>query len=281
VMLMATAIEPHLPYEYDNPIPDFLWPAYLRGDLAYNKGTYYGGGPIVGDSVAFNLGKLAGLPGALQLIPLAAIWLAAAWQLLSNLELWHEFARRRRAAIVAAAAIGAMVAPPVYGALFLRPNLDQPHGLLGRYYEGQRNNSSSYPPHIERVDHQVDFDTIVSLGSLPYPSYTIWTGKLVAPVSGMYQFSIIVDDSGWLKIDGHDVIADPGEVTKLSDSGELYLTAGAHEIELGERNIWGGSSMHFMWKPPGGQQQVVPSQYLIPEQVGRNHDPELMQKAQG
>jgi hypothetical protein len=283
VMLMATAIEPHLPYEYDNPIQDFLWPAYLRGDLAYNKGAYYGGGPIVGDSVAFNLGKLAGLPGALQLIPLAAIWLAAAWQLLNHLELWQELARRRRAAIIAAAAIGAMVAPPVYGALFLRPNLNQPHGLLGRYYEGQRSNPYACPPHIERIDRQVDFDTIVSLGSLPYPSYTIWTGKLVTPVSGMYQFSIIVDDSGWLKVDGHDVIADPGEVTKLSDSGELYLTAGEHDIELGERNIWGGSSMHFMWKPPGGQQEVVPSQYLIPEQVGRDHHSghDLMQKAQG
>jgi PA14 domain len=281
VMLMATAIEPHLPYEYDYPIQDFLWPAYLRGDLAYNKGTYYGGGPVAGDSVAFNLGKLAGLPGALQLWPLAALWLAATWQLIRNLDLWPEAAQRRRMALIAAVAIVALVSPPVYGALFLRPNLEQAHGLLGRYYEGLRD--SHFPPHIERVDRQVDFDTIVSLGSLPYPSYVTWTGKLIAPVSGIYQFSIMVDDSGWVKIDGRDVIADPGDVTKQFDSGELYLTAGAHNIELGERNIWGGSSMHFMWRLPGGRQEVVPSQYLIPQRVGSNHGPDhgLIQKAQG
>ncbi|HKD66693.1 MAG TPA: PA14 domain-containing protein, partial [Candidatus Binataceae bacterium] len=281
VMLMATAIEPHLPYEYDNPIPDFLWPAFLRGDLAYNKGTYFGGGPIAGDSVAFNLGKLMGLPGALQLIPLAVLWMAGAWELLRNLELWSEQAIRRRMAAVAAIAIVALVSPPVFGAIFLRPNLKQPHGLLGRYYEGLR--GSGFAPHIERVDRQVDFDTIVALGSLPYPSYAIWTGKLIAPVAGTYQFAIMVDDSGWLKIDGRDVIADPGEVTKQSDSGTIYLTKGIHNIELGERNIWGGASMRFLWMPPGGQQEVVPSQYLIPQHIAGNHRPagELLQKAQG
>ena len=75
LMLMATAVEQHLPYEYANPLRDFLWPAYLRGDLAYNKSTYFGGPPIVGDAVAFNLGKLIGLPGAVQLLPLLDVWL--------------------------------------------------------------------------------------------------------------------------------------------------------------------------------------------------------------
>jgi hypothetical protein len=281
VMLMATAIEPHLPYEYDNPLVDFLWPAYLRGDLAYNKGAYYGGGPIAGDSVAFNLGKLAGLPGALQLWPLAMVWLGGAWELMRNLDLWNHPALRRRMAAIATIAILALISPPVFGALFLRPKLDQSHGLLGRYYEGLRN--SGFPPHIERVDQQVDFDSIVALGSLPYPSYATWTGKLIAPVTGTYQFSIMVDDSGWLKIDGRDVIADPGDVTKQSDSGEVYLTAGTHKIEAGERNIWGGSMMRLIWNPPGGQQEVVPSKYLIPEPVDQTHRSgrDLIQKAQG
>ncbi len=280
MMLMATAIEPHLPYEYDNPIPDFLWPAYLRGDLGYNKGAYYGGGPIAGDSVAFNLGKLAGLPGALQLLPLAALWIAGAWKLLNSLEYSIGARTRRRMTAFAALAIVALVSPPIFGALFLQPNLNQAHGLLGRYYEGTRN--SHFPPHIERVDRNVDFDSIVALGSLPYPSYAVWTGDLIAPVSGIYQFSIAVDDSGWLKIDGHDVIADPGEVTKQFDSGMVHLAAGKHTIEVGERNIWGGSSIRLMWKPPGMREEVVPSRYLIPQHVGAHHPiQELIQKAQG
>ena len=280
VMLMATAIEPHLPYEYDNPLVDFLWPAYLRGDLAYNKGAYYGGGPIAGDSVAFNLGKLAGLPGAMQLWPLAMIWFGGAWELMRNLEFWNNPTLRRRMSAITAVAILALISPPVYGALFMRPNLDQSHGLLGRYYEGLHSNG--FPPHIERVDRQVDFDSIIALGSLPYPSYATWTGKLIAPVTGSYKFAIMVDDSGWLKIDGRDVIADPGDVTKQSDSGEIHLTAGPHRIEAGERNIWGGALMRLMWTPPGGQQEVVPTRYLIPQRVDQAHRArDLIQKAQG
>ena len=64
-------------------------------------------------------------------------------------------------------------------------------------------------------------------------------------MTGSYRFGIMVDDAGWLKIDGQPVIADPGDVTKEFDSGEIYLTAGKHRIELGERNIWGGASMRF------------------------------------
>ena len=282
VMLMATAIEPHLPYEYDNPLRDFLWPAYLRGDFGYNKGAYYGGPPIAGDSVAFNLGKLIGLPGALQLWPLAALWIAGAWELMRNLEFWSNRTLRHRIAAAAAIGIVAIVAPPTFGAIFLRPNLNQPHGLMGRYYEGLRGNP--FPPHIQRVDSTVDFDSIVALGSLPYPSYATWTGKIIAPVTGTYHFAIIVDDSGWLQIDGRPVIADPGEVTKLYDSGQVYLTAGEHEIELGERNIWGGASMRFLWQPPGvpqEQPEVVPSRYLIPGPVGTGQIKGLIQKAQG
>jgi len=279
MMLMATAIEPHLPYEYDNPIPDFLWPAYLRGDFAYNKGAYYGGGPIAGDSVAFNLGKLMGLPGALQLWPLAAVWIAGAWQLLRNLPAAAAVKIDRRMFAMATVVIAALISPPVFGALFMRPDLQQAHGLLGRYYEGMR--GSPYPPHIERVDRKVDFDSIVALGSLPYPSHATWTGKLIAPVAGEYRFTIEVDDSGWLKIDGRDVIADPGEVTRQVASGAAYLSAGPHDIELGERNIWGGAYIRLFWQPPGGRQQVIPSRYLIPQRADRRPDRSPIQKAQG
>jgi hypothetical protein len=84
LMLMATTVEPHLPYEYEHPFRDFLWPAFIRGDLAYNKNSYFGGPPIAGDSVAFNLGKLIGLPSWMELWPLSAIWILAARQLLTR-----------------------------------------------------------------------------------------------------------------------------------------------------------------------------------------------------
>ena len=89
---------------------------------------------------------------------------------------------RRSLEIGAAIAIAAMFVPPTLGPL-IRPSLNQPHGLLGCYYEGLRPNGD-FPPHIRRVDSDIDFDDIVSLGSLPSPSAVIWRGKIIAPADG-------------------------------------------------------------------------------------------------
>ncbi len=261
MMLMATATEPHLPYEYSNPFKDFVWPAYLRGDLAYNKSAYFAGPPIAGDSVAFNLGKLVGLPGWLQLWPLGAVWIAGALYLLRKAA--PRDANRRSLEVGAVIAIAAMFLPPTLGPL-IRPSVNQPHGLLGCYYEGLRPNGD-FPPHIRRVNSDIDFDDIVALGSLPSPSAVIWRGKIIAPEAGDYRFFLTVNKLGWLKIDGKTVIADPGDVAKPNDSGSIYLSAGEHSIETGERNIWGASSMHLHWQPPGQTVQIVPSQALVPD----------------
>ena len=262
LMLMATAVEPHLPYEYQNPLRDFVWPAYLRGDLAYNKSTYFGGGPIVGDSVAFNLGKLAGLTGAVQLIPLAAFWIATAEYLLRALARESGRAPSILKSVAAAIAIGALFAPPIAGVPLARAALKAEHGLVGHYYEGLRPNG--FPPHIVRVDKTINFPDIEELGALPYPSSVVWTGRIIAPSTGLYHFAINVDDAGWLKIDGRSVIDDPGEVSKYYDTGGMYLNAGAHAIEVGERNLVGGSSIRLSWQPPNGDEQVVPASVLLP-----------------
>ncbi len=61
-MLAAISTNPHFPYEYPNPVWQFALPHYFRGDFSFNRDTYFGGGNVFGDSVAFNLGKLMGLP---------------------------------------------------------------------------------------------------------------------------------------------------------------------------------------------------------------------------
>ncbi len=262
LMLMATAVEPHLPYEYLNPFRDFVWPAYVRGDLAYNKSSYYGGPPIAGDSIAFNLGKLMGLPGAVQLLPLAAFWVAGALYILNALRARAPSHRFRMSIALAAAAIATMFMPPMVGALLERHEYKGGHGLVGRYYEGSQ--PDAFPPHIRRIDKEINFDNLAELGALPPPSVVVWTGEILAPAAGLYRFTIEVDDSGWLKIDDRTVIADPGEISKMRDTGSIYLSTGKHRIELGERNIWGEASMRLFWQPPGANQEIVPSASLTP-----------------
>jgi PA14 domain len=266
IMLMATATNPHFPYEYDNPVRDFALQQFMRGDFATNRDAFFGGGMIVGDSVAFNLGKLVGLPGAMQLWPLAVFWIFGAFDLSEKLQLWGHGAARRLTQTAAAAGISAVFLLSMSQRILQPQLLSGRHGLLGRYYVGEQCGQSA--PHIVRVDRQLDFDDIAEMGAMPFPSCDVWTGALIAPRAGEYTFTIDVDDSGWVTIDGTQVIHDPGMVNKGHDEGRINLTAGRHRIEVGERNIGGGSLLKLMWRVPGTQDsQLVPAGALIPDRI--------------
>ena len=70
-------------------------------------------------------------------------------------------------------------------------------------------------------------------------------------------------------IDGTPVIHDPGPVQKGRDGGTIHLTEGPHRIEVGQRNIAGGSYLHLNWKVPDSSDlELVPSNALIPDRAG-------------
>lgn len=110
-MLLATATEPRVGYEFANPARDLFAASWLDGRLALNRGglfdTQHPAHLLTADSTAFNLGKLAGLPGAWQLAPLLAWWLGIGALLLR--------------AVVRADASGPSFAPP--GRVPLAPRL--------------------------------------------------------------------------------------------------------------------------------------------------------------
>ncbi len=262
IMLLSTATNPHFPYELDNPVRDWALQQYLRGDFAGNRDAFFGGGAIVDDSVAFNLGKLAGLPRPVQLFPLGAFWIAGAWWLLRSLDLWRRGTARRIRTAAIAVGIAAIFVASLTGAIAEPVLLAPSHGLLGRYYLGEQPGQSA--PRLVRVDRQLNLEDIAAMGALQFPSVTVWTGKLIVPKTGMWRFAIDVDDCGWLTIDGRSVIADPGIVTKSHNEGELRLTEGAHPIEVGERNLAGNAYIKLFWSRDGAPFDLVPSDALIP-----------------
>ncbi|MGA7871941.1 MAG: PA14 domain-containing protein [Candidatus Binatus sp.] len=267
IMLMAAATNPHFPYEYDNPVRDFALQQFMRGDFATNRDAFFGGGMIVGDSVAFNLGKLVGLPGPFQLWPLAVFWIFGSFDLSETLGLWGDGVSRRLTQTAVTAGIASVFL------LSMNQRIMQPfvqcgrHGLLGRYYVGDQCGETA--PHIVRVDPQLNFNDIAEMGAMPFPSCDIWRGTLLAPKTGDYEFTIDVDDSGWVTVDDTQVIRDPGLINKSHDAGRIHLTEGPHRIEVGERNIGGGSYLHLYWKLPGASDnEIVPAEALIPDHAG-------------
>ncbi len=81
VMLMATAVRPEVPVMYRRPIPDFVVPAFLDGDLAQNTMPIHTS-RVKERREAWNVGMLLGLSGVPSLLPLFAFGAAAgAWLL--------------------------------------------------------------------------------------------------------------------------------------------------------------------------------------------------------
>jgi len=249
-------------------VRDFALQQFMRGDFATNRDAFFGGGMVVGDSVAFNLGKLIGLSRPFQLWPLGMFWIFGAFDLSESLDLWGIGPSRHLRRLATVLAIAALFL------LSMTQRIMQPfmqtgdNGLLGRYYAGEQ--CGETPPHIVRVDRQLDFDDITAMGAMPFPSCDIWRGQIIAPETGDYEFSIDVDDSGWVTVDDNPIIHDPGEINKGHDEGKIHLTEGLHRIEVGERNISGGSYLHLNWKiPSASDYEVVPAKALIPEQITR------------
>ncbi len=264
-MLAAVSTNPHFPYEYNNPIWEFALPHYFRGDLSFNRDTYFGGGAVFGDSVAFNLGKLMRLPGPLQLVPLWLGWTIAANDLFEAIQVRRDNIRASLRAVAASLAIAVLFLPPLTGALQEQLSTRAKNGLLGRYYMG--NTPGETPPHLIRVDSNINFDNVAELGATPFASSVVWTGTLLAPRTGLYRFNIVADDTGWISIDGKVVVMDAGNVSRPEGMGAVSLTAGPHRIMVGERNIAGDSSAHFYWQPPGASEpELVPSEVLVPDQ---------------
>lgn len=75
-MLIATAVEPRVNYHFPVPARDVYLPDYLRGRLAQNSESLFEPTNMTKDSTAFNLAKLAGIPGRYQLAPLMLWWFA-------------------------------------------------------------------------------------------------------------------------------------------------------------------------------------------------------------
>ena len=102
--LLATAVEPRAGYEFANPARDLYLANYLDGRFALNLGGLFDpeGRLLTADSVAFNLGKLAGLPGSWQLAPLLAAWVGLGTAL-AHASAGADGARLRAPALVPAA----------------------------------------------------------------------------------------------------------------------------------------------------------------------------------
>ncbi|MBM4464427.1 MAG: hypothetical protein FJ014_02470 [Chloroflexi bacterium] len=133
------------------------------------------------------------------------------------------------------------------------------NGLLGRYYRGLE---WAGEPALEQIDPSLALYFHVTL--LPRPYTVEWVGKVEAPVSGSYAFGLESIDDSWLYVDGQLVVET--HVPNQYREGQISLTAGWHDITVRYVDRSSHSHVNLYWRPPGGGQEIVPAERLLPPQ---------------
>jgi hypothetical protein len=302
-MLMATATEPRVPYEYKNPAVDLFWDGYVTGRLAIHHDGPFSSILLTEDSVSFNLGKLFGLPPRFQLLPLFLFWFLMLFRIVA-------VTRRRSEAMGAATAerIGqeeprAESTPaspllpkavlPVAGAylvvLFALPfffgNLEvrrggERFGLRGIYAKGVAWEAldEAYRPMavpeeqivMRRVDEFLLFPWHHDGPPIQGPFSVEWTGWIYIPKDGHYKFATASDDGSSVYIDDRLVVDNWGIHGRRRRHKGVDLKQGFHTIVVRYYNVAHKGSMYFLWARPGTHLQPVPKEHLFPEAPGKD-----------
>ena len=129
-------------------------------------------------------------------------------------------------------------------------------GLAGRYYA---TNDFSGPVIAKRLDASgplgLDFNVTNDNNNewmpegVPTDNFSArWTGSLIVPKSGNYDFQMQSDDRATLSVDGVLLF---GSNTGNEERGPFYLEAGTHLIQLTLREFGGDQRMRLRWRPSG------------------------------
>ncbi|MBE9010436.1 DUF4347 domain-containing protein [Pseudanabaenaceae cyanobacterium LEGE 13415] len=141
--------------------------------------------------------------------------------------------------------------------------LETGNGLLGEYF----NNIDFTAPVLSRIDTTVNFNW--GAGS-PAPNigsdtFSIrWTGQILAPTTGTYQFFTTTDDGVRLFVNGQQVINSFINQAATERTGSVSLVAGQrYDIRMEYFENAGSASARLAWAGPGIAKQVVPQSQLF------------------
>ena len=271
-MLLATAVEPRVPFPFEIPARDLLLPDYLRGKLAQNTRSLFDPAQrnLTRDSTAFNLAKIAGVPGPYQLAPLMLWWAAIGGLLLfvsakarpaiseqERVLVRQSYSPRSATVGLCMFASAVALSPIIHHAIASSRNSG--HGLIGKYYQ---NATWRGQPIDVQVDPAIDFDWAKSF-PLPPPFSVEWTGNIFIENAGDYVFSLVADDGAALEVDGR-IVVDVMHNLLQERNGTIYLGHGLHPIRVRYFNALFGGSIKLSWTETGRPKQVVPSEVLLP-----------------
>lgn len=142
------------------------------------------------------------------------------------------------------------------------------HGLTGRYFNSTTPGGT---PAASQVDEQIDFDWVMASpipGTVNTDNFSIsWTGRLVPPVTGTYEFCTSSDDGVQLAVNAQTVVDKWVDQAVTTWCGTVDLAEGEPvPIALDFYDIMEEAVVKLTWSYPGqSTHATVPSSALYAE----------------
>jgi hypothetical protein len=139
--------------------------------------------------------------------------------------------------------------------------IDQ-QGLSATYFD----NADLTGATVTRIDPTVNFDwgSAAPAPAIGADTFSVrWTGKVVADKAETYTFVTTSDDGVRLWVDGKPLIDNWTDHSKRDDTGQIALTAGAHDIKMEFYDSGYDAIAELRWESPTLPRQIIPTEKLL------------------
>lgn len=261
-MVMATAVEPRVPFHYSNPLVQFYWPYYLIGRYAISSMGIFYPTLLTNDSTAFNFGKIIGLIPSLQLIPLFGLWVYFLRRLDDRQPQGSSSLFR-----ITILCLGLFFLLPVAHAGYQRYLDKSVGGLEAVYLPGYRFPAPEpvyTPAKIDPVqfqtrtrDQDLNFRWLTEGTPIRGLFSAEWTGYLYVPKKSSYTFELWSDDGSSLYLDEKLIINHWTERATYPLSASVVLDKGWRPIAVRYYQAGGGADLRLLWAETGKKLQPI------------------------
>ncbi|HHV56056.1 MAG TPA: hypothetical protein GXX55_11530 [Firmicutes bacterium] len=148
---------------------------------------------------------------------------------------------------------------PIDAAYLIPEGEEGKQGLKAEYFPNRRLQGR---PALTRIDREVNFDWGAGgpgqgIGS---DNFSVrWTGKVIAPVTGEYEFGTTSDDGARLWVDGKLVINNWSDHAATTSVAKIQLEGGkSYTIRLEYYENQGDAVIQLGWKTPLAQDEMDP-----------------------
>ena len=147
-----------------------------------------------------------------------------------------------------------------------RARFDQPQGLRGEYFAGDR---TAGTPDATAVDDQISTAALAAAWrGTPPPTFTArWFGYLTVLRAGTYSFATTSDDGSSVVIEGQPVVDNGGVHGPTLVTGSIALEPGTYQVLIEYAQRGGGSSIEWTWGRNGSGMGPVPAWRLHPQRL--------------